>query len=111
VAADTREPARGIREIRFANGVRLNIKHTDLARDQVLVTMSIDGGSMLNTRDNPMAVQMTSSLPWGGLGQHSWEDLRSILAGHSYGMSLGAAGDTFVSSVRCYPPIWTCNWR
>lgn len=103
VAADTREPARGIREIRFANGVRLNIKHTDLARDQVLVTMSIDGGSMLNTRDNPMAVQMTSSLPWGGLGQHSWEDLRSILAGHSYGMSLGAAGDTFVSSGSVLP--------
>jgi zinc protease len=103
VVSDTREPARGIREIRFANGLRLNLKHTDLAKDQVLVSMSLDGGTMLNTRDNPLAVAMTGALPGGGLGQHSWDDLRSILAGHSYGMSLGTGGDTFVSTGSILP--------
>jgi zinc protease len=85
IVSDHREPIRGIREIRFANGVRLNLKHTDLAKDQVMVSMSLDGGTMLATKADPLAVAMTSALGSGGLGKHSREDLRTILAGHSYG--------------------------
>ncbi|MDE1917296.1 MAG: insulinase family protein [Sphingomonadales bacterium] len=103
VVADRREPLRGIREVRFANGVRLNIKHTDLAKDQVQVTMSLDGGLMLATKGNPLAVAMTSALPAGGLGQQSRDDLRSVLAGHSYGFTLGTGGDTFVSTGAVLP--------
>jgi zinc protease len=103
VVSDTREPLRGIREIRFANGVRLNVKRTDLAKDQVQVTMSIDGGLMLVTKGNPLAVSMTGALPAGGLGQHSRDDLRSVLAGHSYSTSLGAGGDTFLSTGTVLP--------
>lgn len=103
VVSDTREPARGIREIRFANGVRLNVKHTDLARDQVMVAMSIDGGSMLASKADPLAVVMTSALPAGGLGQHSRDELRSVLAGHSYGLTLGSGGDTFLSTASVLP--------
>ena len=103
VVSDTREPARGIREIRFANGLRLNLKHTDLARDQVQVAMSLDGGLMLATKANPLAVSMTGALPGGGLGQHSRDQLRSVLAGHSYGFTLGAGGDTFLSTGSVLP--------
>src|ERR1700741_2754967 len=71
VVSDTREPALGIREVRFANGVRLNLKHTDIDKDRVFVQLSVDGGDMLNTRDNPLATQMVSAMPVGGLGKQS----------------------------------------
>lgn len=103
VVSDQREPTRGIREIRFANGVRLNLKHTDLAKDQVMVSMSVDGGTMLATKADPLAVSMTSALGSGGLGKHSREDLRSILAGHSYGLGLSNGGDTFISAAGVLP--------
>jgi zinc protease len=103
VVDDHREPDRGIREIRFANGVRLNLKHTDLAKDQVMVTMSLDGGAMLASKADPLAVTMTSALGNGGLGKHSREDLRTMLAGHSYALALGNGGDTFISAAGILP--------
>ncbi|MCC6925357.1 insulinase family protein [Novosphingobium sp.] len=83
VISDTRDPALGIRMIRFENGVRLNLKKTDLKKDQVLVQISVDGGAMLNTRENPMAMNMAGMLGQGGLGKHSRDELDSILAGHA----------------------------
>ncbi|MDE2620078.1 MAG: insulinase family protein, partial [Sphingomonadales bacterium] len=55
VVSDSREPALGIRSVRFANGVRLNLKQTALEQDRVLVQLNLDGGDMLVTRDNPLA--------------------------------------------------------
>jgi zinc protease len=103
VASDTREPALGIREVRFANGVRLNLKHTDIEKDRVLVQLSLDGGDMLDTRDNPLATQMVSALPVGGLGKHSQDELQSILAGHTVSTGLSSTPETFVASARTTP--------
>ncbi len=103
VVSDTREPALGIREVRFANGVRLNVKRTDLENDKVSVQLSIDGGDMLNTRDAPLATEMTSFLPGGGLGKHSQDELQSILAGHTLGWGIDSTPETFVSSAQTTP--------
>jgi zinc protease len=103
VANDTREPPLGIREVRFANGVRLNLKHTDIEKDRVLVQLSVDGGDMLDTRDNPLATQMVSALPVGGLGKHSQDELQSILAGHTVSTGISSTPETFVSSARTTP--------
>lgn len=98
VVSDTREPAMGIRQIRFANNVRLNLKHTDLAARGVIVHMALDGGQMLITRDNPLAVEMTGMMGTGGLGKHSLDDLETLTAGRGVTLGLGVAGDTFFSS-------------
>ena len=103
VADDTREAALGIRQVRFANNVRLNIKRTDIDRDRVLVQLSIDGGDMLNTRDNPLATQMVSALPVGGLGKHSQDELQSILAGHTVSTGVVSTPETFVASAQTTP--------
>jgi zinc protease len=103
VASDRREPALGIREIRFANGVRLNLKHTDIEKDRVLVQLSLDGGDMLDTRDNPLATQMVSTLPVGGLGKHSQDELQSILAGHTVSTGISSTPETFVSIAQTTP--------
>lgn len=103
VVSDTREPALGIRELRFANGVRLNLKHTDIDKDRIFVQLSVDGGDMLNTHDNPLATQMVSAMPVGGLGKHSQDELQSILAGHTVSTGISSTPETFVSTAQTTP--------
>ena len=98
VVADTVEPRTGIREVRFANGVRLNLKRTALEANRVRFVLNLDGGDLLATREQPLATAMTDSLPAGGLGKHSQDELDSLFAGHTVSMNLASGGDTFVSS-------------
>lgn len=97
VASDTREPLLGIRTVRFANGVRLNLKRTEIERDRVLVQVEIDGGDRLATRDSPLATELVPFLPAGGLGKHSSDDLQTITAGRSVGVGLANTPETFAS--------------
>lgn len=85
----------GLRQIRFANGVRLNLKQTDLERDRVLVRVLVDGGELLDTKEDPLATEMTAMIPTGGLGKHSQDDLQTLLAGRSVATQINAAGDVF----------------
>ena len=98
VVLDTREPVFDVRTVRFANNVRLNVKHTDLARNQVLVRMTIPGGKLLETRERPNAVELASRIPASGLGEHEADQLASILAGKRVGFDLGASSDALISS-------------
>ncbi|MFM5906853.1 MAG: M16 family metallopeptidase [Novosphingobium sp.] len=96
IARNEVEPVLGIRTLRFANGVRLNLKPTDLEKDRVLVQVSVDGGDMLNTRQSPLTTEMVSRLAEGGLGKHSSDDLQTILAGKSVGANFASTPETFV---------------
>jgi zinc protease len=95
VVSDQKDARFGIRELRFANGVRLNLKRTLLQRDRIQYELTLDGGSLLNTRDDPLATALVSSLPAGGLGKHSQDELETVLAGRSVQLSMSAAGDAF----------------
>lgn len=95
VVSDVVEPLLDIRTITFANGVRLNLKRTDLQDDRISVQVNIDGGQLLDTRDAPLATAMTSSLLSGGLGAHTLDELQSILAGRQVGIDIDAAEETF----------------
>ncbi|NOW46923.1 zinc protease [Novosphingobium sp. SG751A] len=103
VVEDKREPNFGIRQIRFANGVRLNLKRTTLSRQSVLVHMAIDGGQMLATSDNPLAVEMTAMMGTGGLGKHTLDEMQSLTAGHIVSLGLTATGDSFNASAGTRP--------
>lgn len=103
VVEDKREPHFGIRQIRFANGVRLNLKHTNLSRQSVLVHLAIDGGQMLATSDNPLAVEMTAMMGTGGLGKHTLDEMQSLTAGHLVSLGLTATGDSFNASAGTRP--------
>ncbi len=103
VISDTVEPAFGIREITFANGVRLNIKQTDVREDRINVRMALDGGDLMLTREDPLAVYLAGSLPAGGLGQHSQDDLSTILAGRSVNFGFGTDTDSFTMAGNTTP--------
>ena len=103
VVSDTVEPLYGIRELRFANGVRLNLKHTDLDKGSVLVRVGLDGGQMLDTRTDPIATEMMGVFAAGGLGLHSEDELETLLAGHTVSGGLGRSPETFTQLAGTTP--------
>ena len=103
VVSDTREPALGIRQVRFANGVMLNLKHTELQQDRVRVSLSVDGGDRLDTKANPLATEMMPFLDEGGLGKHSADDLQTILAGRSVNDAIATGETSFDASALTTP--------
>jgi len=93
----------GIRTLRFANGVMLNLTRTDIDKDRVLVSVNVDGGDRLATIDNPLAVAMARNFADGGLGKHSDDQLSSILAGRTVSSGMGTSGEAFAWSARTTP--------
>ncbi|MPS70838.1 MAG: insulinase family protein [Novosphingobium sp.] len=103
IVSDRRDPLLGIRELRFSNGVMLNLKPTELEKDRIRVSLSIDGGDMLDTRENPLATEMVGWLDKGGLGKHSRDELDTIMAGHTLGFGLGNGAASFDAETATTP--------
>jgi zinc protease len=103
VVSDTLEERLGIRRIVFANGVRLNLKRTDVRKDRIAVSFAVDGGDLMNTRAAPLAVNLAGSLAAGGLGKHSQDELASVLAGRSVSFDLNSSTDAFTASAITTP--------
>lgn len=103
IMADDRIGDLGIRRIRFANNVMLNIKRTDFQKETVLMTVRVDGGNMLATRDDPTRVALAGLLSVGGLEAHSLDELRSILAGRTADPVFGSGTDSFGGSASSSP--------
>ena len=103
VVSDTVEPRLGIRQVVFANGLKVDLKPTELQHGAVLVHLDIDGGGMLNTRASPLATGMTALLPAGGLGKHSLDELQSVFAGHAVAFAMASGPDTFALNAATTP--------
>ncbi|MCB2086293.1 MAG: insulinase family protein [Sphingomonadaceae bacterium] len=103
VASDVRDAKTGLRLLSFDNGVRLNLKRTELQQDRIAFRMNLDGGSLLDTRENPTATAMINFFTAGGLGAHSQDELSSILAGRSVGIGFGSGAETFSASGTTTP--------
>lgn len=98
IVADKRIADLGIRTVRFANNVRLNIKKTDFEKGSVRYSVRVAGGEIALPDDKPGLAAMVGSISAiAALEKHSMEDLKLILAGRSVqtGMSVGA--DAFVA--------------
>jgi zinc protease len=96
VVADTVIPDLGIRTIRFANGVLLNLKKTDFEDNRVRYSLRIDGGQLHFAKDEAvLAWLMSGAYVSGGLAAHDFEDLRSLLAGTTVTPAFGVAEDYF----------------
>lgn len=86
----------GIRTIRFANGVLLNLKKTDFEDNRVRYSVRIDGGELAIGRDKAALSQlMQSAYASGGLEAHNYDDLRSLLAGTTVNQAFGASDEYF----------------
>ena len=86
----------GIRTIRFANNVRLNLKQTDFEDDRLRYSIRL-GSGQLAFPDEAMAesVWLSNFSAQGGVGEHSYDELRQIFAGRSLNYGFGVGGDAF----------------
>jgi zinc protease len=91
-------PSLGVTAIRFKNGVRLTVKPTSFAKDQILVSVHIAHGLL----DLPpeRAKQAWAFAPGGyirgGLGRIGYEDLQQALASKVYGAGFAIGSDAFL---------------
>jgi zinc protease len=105
VIADKTIADLGIRTIRFANGVLLNIKKTDFEDNRIRYALRIDGGQLHFGKENAvLASLMSATYVSGGLEAHDIEDLRSILAGTTVSPAFGVA-DRFFGAAGAVAPI------
>lgn len=95
IIIDTRDERLGFRTITFANNVRLTLKTTDVREDRVAYRLLLDGGSLMNTAEDPLRTYLVGSLAAGGLGEHSSDELQTILAGRSVGFNASNTADAF----------------
>lgn len=99
VVSDTMIDDLGIREVTFANNVRLNIKTTDFEKGRVRYNVRVDGGGLAFPRDEAGLDTFISTI-WttAGLEAHSQPDLQEILAGKNVGLGMQVGEDALVSS-------------
>lgn len=82
--------------LKFENGVSVNIKKTDFKENQILVHLNVGEGRLsLEIEKNPLAWVGEKVFDSGGLGEHSDEDLRRLLAGKQVGVSFAMGEDRF----------------
>lgn len=96
VVEDRVDERLGIRLLAFDNGVRLNLRRTDIRKDRLQVRIAVDGGQLLETVEDPLATAMVVALAGGGLGAHSQDELATILAGRTVSFGVSSASDSFV---------------
>jgi zinc protease len=92
VAADTMIADLGIRTVRFANGVQLNLKPTNFEPGKIAFSLRVGDGYASFPADKQGLREMLSIIASiDGLEKHSVDDLRRVLAGKA--VSLGLDGE------------------
>jgi zinc protease len=99
VADDRRIADLGVRTLRFANNVRLNIKKTDFEKGKVSFIVRMAGGGLAMPQDRPGLATMLSALSaLSATGKNSLEELKVVTAGHVVTPGMVVAGDAFAAS-------------
>ncbi len=104
VVADNRIDDLGIRMVRFANNVRLNIKKTDFEAGRVRFVVRMAGGQLSLPTDKPgLAIMLSTLSAVGGTGKQSFEEIKEVLAGKVYSTGSAVGADAFISSGMTTP--------
>lgn len=94
----------GITQVVFSNGVRLNVKRTDFEAGRIAMSVRVGTGQLTEPASQPgLAIFSTNTFIAGGLGKHSADDLRRILAGRNVGVGFRVDSDAFLLSGSTTP--------
>ncbi len=85
----------GIRTIKFANNVRLNIKKTDFEKGSVRFGLRFGDGMLPHMDKGSFGIFMSNMSSVGGLKAHSFEELERMMAGKQVSLGLTANEDSF----------------
>ena len=97
VTARTTVDDLGITLVTFANGVRVNLKPTQFEASRINLGARIGDGAVTQPAAQPgLTTYANLTFNAGGLGRHSTDDLRRLLAGKTAGAALNVSGDALV---------------
>jgi len=104
VVSDERVEDLDLRLIRFANGVRLNVKKTNFEPGLVRVWARVGEGRITEPEGmQGLAALAEATFNLGGLGKHSVEDLQRIFSGRSSGARFRLGDDAFILEGQVFP--------
>jgi zinc protease len=87
----------GATAVRFANGVRLIVKPTTFAKDQILVQARVGSGRLAESQARPPVDWIVgTAITQGGLRKISAEDLNAALTGKAYSSGIGIDDDAVI---------------
>lgn len=93
-----------ITQIHFHNGCSCNIKKTDFTKNAISMTTRVGAGKLSMPKDKTgLDAFASATFGAGGLGKHSTEELRSILAGKNAGIGFQVGDDAFSLSGSTTP--------
>ena len=94
----------GLTQVRFANGVRLNLKRTPYQKDRVSLQVRFGDGQRVMPKDQPgLELWIDNQFGDAGLGKHSVDELQRILAGRNWSLGVGVDEDTFLMGATVPP--------
>jgi zinc protease len=89
-------PDMGVTQVKFANGVTLNVKATDYEKDRVTVVVRVQGGYLsLPKTKRGLGWVLPFAFVEGGLGRLTMGDLEQTEPGHFAGINLDLDEDKF----------------
>lgn len=88
----------------FNNGVKVNYKKTDFDKNQILMNARFGTGKIDMPKSKPGLDMLAGAVAnAGGLGKHSVDDLRQLLAGKNVGVGLSIGDESFSLSGATTP--------
>ncbi|WP_233205173.1 M16 family metallopeptidase [Alkalicaulis satelles] len=93
----------GVTQMRFANGVRLNVKPTDFESRVVRVRVDFGAGDMTDQPVPAAGSILGAAFGGGGLEAHDRDALQRLLAGRSVSYGLGVGSESFFFSNATTP--------
>jgi len=99
VVADQMIASAGVRTIKFANNVRLNLKKTDFEQGKIRFEVRMAGGQIALPLNKPgLNLLMTVTSALGGTQKQSLDDLKQLMAGKVVSFGATVDDDAFVSA-------------
>ena len=99
IADDKRVADLGLRTLRFANNVKLNIKKTDFEAGKVRFLVRMGDGVLDLPRNEPgLASMMALTSAAAGVKKHSLEELKDMLAGKVVTVGASVTDNAFVAT-------------
>jgi zinc protease len=90
--------------VAFANGVRLNLKQTGFEAGRIRVGVRAGSGTITEPAgQRGLSALVGGTFGAGGLGRHSTDELRRLLAGKNVGAQLQPASDAFTLTGNTTP--------
>ena len=103
VVADTRIADLETRSLRFANNVQLNIKKTDFEDGVAFVSLRVGAGLLDLPDDVDGLSALAGTFVSGGLQEHSFNEVQSLLAGRTVQPTLAINETAFGGTARTTP--------